>query len=230
MSDFIVSLSQIMRTEVDSLNAVAQNSANLNTLGYKSVRSTASENIFSTVMDSTQPNVATKVKTTNGQINFTEQPLDFAIAGNGWFGVLQDDQLKLTRNGRFHLNQDRVLVTQNGDPVLGVNGLITLPSESVSVGSNGEIISSTGEPFQLAIYNTENTEVTSEGNGLYSSFEAVLKDNDIKIIQGAVEESNVDSAADMVRLMESTRHIESIQRAINTYNELLNAGINQLGK
>lgn len=230
MSDFIVGLSQIMRTEVNSLNAVAQNSANLNTLGYKSVRSTASENIFSSVINNTLPNVTTKVRTTNGQINFTEQPLDFAIAGDGWFGVLQNDQLKLTRNGRFHLNQDRVLVTQNGDPVLGVNGLITLPSESVAVGSDGEIIPSTGEPIQLAIYNTKDTEVSSEGNGLYSSFEAVLTDKSVKIIQGAVEESNVDSAADMVQLMESTRHIESIQRAINTYNELLNTGINQLGK
>jgi len=47
--------------------------------------------------------------------------------------------------------------------------------------------------------------------------------------QGMLEQSNVDAADETIRLMELTRHIESIQRAISTYDKVLDIGINRIG-
>ncbi len=232
MSNLIINLSQTMRAEVDSLNAIAQNSANINTAGYKSVRSSVVDTQFVNALQRTDSanNVTTRVNTSRGQINATDRALDFAIIGDGWFGVLHNEKLALTRNGSFKLNDDNVLTTLAGDPVLGVDGLITLSSNDVSLDPNGTLLTAAGEKIQLAIYNDGDKGVSPIGDGLYSGSHAILTADNAKIIQGAIEQSNVDSAADMVRMMETTRHIESMQRALNTYNELLNSGINQIGK
>ena len=49
------------------------------------------------------------------------------------------------------------------------------------------------------------------------------------LVQGALEQSNVDVADETIRLMETTRHLESIQRAISTYDKVLEVGINRIG-
>jgi flagellar basal-body rod protein FlgF len=48
-------------------------------------------------------------------------------------------------------------------------------------------------------------------------------------VQGALERANVDAADEMLRLMETTRHIDSVRRAISTYDQMLDRGINNLG-
>ncbi len=229
MTDFIVGLSQVMRAEVDSLNAIAQNSSNINTAGYKSIRSAAAGTKFSNALQASD-SITTKVNAARGQVNITDRPLDLAIIGDGWFGIQHNNGIALTKNGNFKLNAQNVLTTLSGEPVLGANGPITLPTDSVSIDPSGELITNTGEKFKLAIYDIDDSALDSIGGGLYTTSNPTLKEKNIKILQGALEASNVDSASDMVRMMETTRHIESMQRAINTYNELLNTGINQIGK
>ena len=51
-----------------------------------------------------------------------------------------------------------------------------------------------------------------------------------KVEQGAVEASNVDAADESIRLMELTRHVESVQRAISIYDKAMETGINRLGE
>ena len=231
MGDFIINLSKIMRAEVDALNSIAQNSANVNTAGYKSIRSSTMDTSFATSLNGgTIPTVSTKVNVEHGKVNITDRSLDFAIMGDGWFGVQHKGGVKLTRNGNFKLNSENILTTQGGDPVLSSTGVIVLSSDSIQVDSNGMLATAEGEQFQLAIYKTGSAGVSPAGDSLYSSKTLHLAESSFRVLQGALENSNVDSAADMVRLMEVTRHIESMQRAINTYNELLTAGINEIGK
>src|SRR3546814_18695502 len=71
---------------------------------------------------------------TEGQMSSTENPLDLAISGNGYFAIETPVGPRYTRHGVFQLNADRQLVTSSGQPVLGEGGApITLPSNSAHV-------------------------------------------------------------------------------------------------
>jgi flagellar basal body rod protein FlgG len=72
--------------------------------------------------------------------------------------------------------------------------------------------------------------LTAVGNGLYMANAPLTNATGFVVYQGAQERPNVDMTADMVRMMEVSRHIESMQRAIVAYDGVLNSGINQLGK
>lgn len=231
MSDFIISLADVMRAEIDSLNSIAQNNANVNTNGYKSARSSATyEGFLDKLQSTSENNSTTKVNVKQGSISITDRNLDFAISGSGWFGVQFDGETYLTRNGNFQLSSDGILTTASGHPVLSANGgPITLTSQSVVLEDGGMLISSAGEQHKLGVFQP-NDSLEPMGNSLYASSSISMSNASHKIHQGALEESNVDPSSDMVRMMEVTRHIESMQRAINTYNELLGTGIKEIGK
>jgi flagellar basal-body rod protein FlgG len=63
----------------------------------------------------------------------TGEPLDFAIAGEGFFGVRTAQGVRYTRNGQFTVSPQGVLVTGQGDPVLGRGG------RTVRVGDDGRV-------------------------------------------------------------------------------------------
>jgi len=82
----------------------------------------------------------------------------------------------------------------------------------------------------LVVY-AENGDVKAQGNALYSASNVKQADqNEYQVFQGKLEQSNAMMSQDMVKIMELSRHIESLQRAVNTYDNLLDSGINQLGK
>src|SRR3546814_9674283 len=71
---------------------------------------------------------------TEGQMTSTENPLDVALSGDGYFEVETPVGPRYPRNGVFQLNADRQLVTSTGLPVLGEGGTpITLPPNSADV-------------------------------------------------------------------------------------------------
>ncbi|MOA19363.1 flagellar basal body rod protein FlgG [compost metagenome] len=68
------------------------------------------------------------------------------------------------------------------------------------------------------------------GNGLYMSQSEMVPASNYVLHQGMQERSNAALGNDMVRMMEVTRHVESMQRALSSYDGMLESGINQLGK
>ena len=80
-----------------------------------------------------------------GTLEETENNLDFAIDGKGFFRVLSPEGEMYTRNGNFYLNQNGEIVTNEGYQLLGQRGSITLNRDALDgsdfeLGSNGEII------------------------------------------------------------------------------------------
>lgn len=232
MSDFMTNFSAIMRAEIDMLDSVAQNAANTNTTGYRSERSALASTGFA---DSIRPeNGSLSVKSVseeNGSLKVTQRNFDFAIMGQGWFSIEHEDGMRMTRNGSFSVNKDGVLVNGQGLSVMGESGQITEVYSNTEVRADGAILNDGEVVDHLAIViATQNAHISAMGDGLYLADGVVEKATDYKIIQGALESSNVDTAADMVRLMTVTRHIESLQRAMSSYDDLMNTGINQIGK
>lgn len=241
MTDPIMQLAHVIQQEFNALKTISQNTANINTVGYRS------ENIFSTLAfsssntktfsDLAQRQTASYINPNNGSFVDTNRELDFALSGKGWFVVATNEGFSLTRDGHFHIDKNGSLLTRQGLSVLGQGAKPIIISEknleALKVDSNGNINDAENNvPInQILVVYAESDDVQAEGNALYSASTVKQADSgEYRIFQGKLEQSNAVMSQDMVKIMELSRHIESLQRAVNTYDNLLDSGINQLGK
>lgn len=231
MSELIMQLSEIMRAEVKSLDQLANNAANLSTPGFRSERTALSTDFLRAVAAGQQPPAESRVSVNEGALQVTGQTTDLAIRGNGWFVLEDTEGPVLTRNGRFRLTTDGELVSRTGDRVLTDSGAVTGLKPAFSVSADGAIRqdeSVVGKLQVVTIADVSKLQAIGEGKYRYSGELAPAKN--AAVVQGAFESSNVDTAADMLQLMRTTRHIETLQRSMSAYDQVLNTGINQLGK
>jgi flagellar basal-body rod protein FlgF len=159
---------------------------------------------------------------TQGSFNTTNNPLDVAIHGNGFFTVNTPQGVRYTRNGNFSLGQDGTVQTTDGYPVLGTTGELRISNWS-KVSSGGITISPHGEVMvdkvsvgQLRVvdfpkpYDLEKT-----GASLFMPKENVVPvevEPNTMIKQGMLEESNVDAIEEMVAMIDLNRSYETDQR------------------
>lgn len=241
MTDPIMQLSQVIQQEFNALKTVSQNTANVNTVGYRS------EGVFSTLAlpssnnrtfsDIEQRQTLSYINSNNGSYVNTNRALDFALSGKGWFVALNKDGFLITRDGHFQVDKKGYLLTQQGLTVLGKEGQPIIIDEkdldSLKVDNKGYIYGLNNDIIlnQILVVHAESNDIKAEGNALYSASQVrQIDSNEYQIFQGKLEQSNTMMSQDMVKIMELSRHIESLQRAVNTYDNLLDSGINQLGK
>lgn len=233
MTYLITELSNVMQQEVKSLAQIAQNTANANSVGYKSQRvglHTQSSTDFMNLINQVQ--TSTGHDTRVSSLNITNNKADLALLSEGWFGVEENGELFLTRNGSFSVNSNGLLTTKNGALVQGVNGNISgVTLDNLIVNQQGHIYIGSEQIGTLAVYEVSSrANLESKGNSLYKVSGEVNLSQSPKVIQGSLESSNVDTSQEMLRIVETTRHIETMQRAMASYDELLKIGITQIGK
>src|SRR5262249_34309947 len=135
----------------------------------------------------------------------TGEPLDFAIVGDGFFGVQTAQGTRYTRNGQFALDAQGRLVTAAGDPVLDRNGR--------TITSNSETV----DPRRIGVFNLTNPR--KEGDSLVSGTQAGAATGTVR--SGALESSGADPARSMVDMISSMRAFEAGQKVIQTIDETL---------
>ncbi len=222
MSNSIAGIASYLSRDVEALNVIGQNVANMRTAGYRTER--LASDFRSAAIGSDRA-----LSLRDGELDKTGAPLDLAIQGPGFFVVDVNGQERLTRNGQFHLDANRQLVDAMGHPVLGESGPITLDKDGVHIGPNGAIADGDKDIDTLRIVGVNATNQLHElGNGLYA-YQGEAVEWQGTLHQGALERSNVDPGTEMVRLMEVTRHAQSVQHAIQAYDAALQAGVSHLG-
>jgi flagellar basal-body rod protein FlgF len=223
MSNIIPGIARYLSNDVDALDVLSQNVANMRTAGYRAER--LATDFRAGLLDNTPT-----LDLADGSLSTTGHPLDLAIRGSGFFAVDVNGQTMLTRNGQFHIDADQQLVDSAGHPVLGQSGVITLNHANVHIDATGAITDGKDDVDTLRIVNVDKASSLSDmGDGLYS-----FKGNDDgqfigRVQQGALEQSNVDPGEEMVRVMALSRHAQSVQRAIQAYDAALQEGINHIG-
>lgn len=232
MSDLILNLAAIIQREVDVVSGAAQNTANANTVGYKSLRTFSTLSGVDTAAGTAPATViANHVTATDGMLKFTGRDTDLALSGNAWFVVKTPDGLRLTRDGRFHRAADGILVNASGWSVMGPQGAIQLGDRAITVAKDGQISAGDSTINRLLLVSVDNqAAVKLDKAGLYVTKAPLGEPGQYAVHQGMLEQSNVELGADMVRMMEASRHIESVQRALSAYDNVLSSGINQIGK
>ncbi len=205
------------------LEASANNLANVDTTGFKK------DVISFDRMFKAQFNT----DFSQGSIRSTGSPLDLAIAGRGFFKVQTSSGVNYTRNGIFSLNANKILVDQNGDPVLGKNGPIKIDGEQVDINEKGEVYvdGNIVDSLDIADFNNlRKLEKKGLNNFVYKgnpSDEKIPEHFSIK--QRAIEESNVKTVDEMVNMIDHNRMYEVFQKMMLTFDEIDGKAINDLG-
>ena len=215
----------------DRLNVIANNIANVNTEGYKTLTAAFSGLLYQNVREPEpavsvlRHGVGARVEKTD--INFnaaslmpTDYPLDFAIIGEGFFAVRDPatDEIYYTRNGIFHmsrqLNGEFYLATPTGEHVLGPD-MLPIVVESVDENDIGERIG----VFMFAHYEG----FVADGRGFFIPDEkngAPIVSADAFVRRGVVEMSNVEIAKEFTEMIMAQRLYQMSLRMISTSDEI----------
>jgi flagellar basal-body rod protein FlgF len=143
----------------------------------------------------------------------TGQPLDMAIAGEGYFAVQTPQGVRYTRNGAFQADSGGRLVDQMGNPVLGPR------NQPVKVSADGTVPAASVGCF--AVPNARKV-----GDSYFSGNAAGNGTGEVRA--SALEASGLDAARSVVQMLASLRAIEAGQKALTTIDESLGKA-NQVG-
>jgi flagellar basal body rod protein FlgG len=168
-----------------------------------------------------------------GALQSTENPLDFAIQGNGFFTVKTPDGNRYTRDGRFLRDADNTLVTVEGFQVLDDAGqAIQLPDGEVGVADDGTITVNGENVAKLGIgvFDNPQTELQHTEGNLFTGPAASTSEDVPRVVQGYLEASNANPSQMMTQLVEVARSYEAAQKLVQNHDELLGKTIASLGR
>ena len=144
----------------------------------------------------------------------TGQPLDFGVAGEGFFAVRTAQGVQYTRDGQFQENAQGLLTDSQGDPVLSQNGA------TITVSAQGTVPASS-----LGVFNLTN--VTKQGNNLYTGTLGGRGTGTVK--QGELENSSVDPTTTMVNMISSLQTYQAGENAIQAIDGTMQESASSVG-
>ncbi len=230
-------------------NGFKRDRANFESLLYQIIRSSGAQTSVDTELTSgfsvgTGVNVVNSNKLhSQGSIVSTDNSLDLAIDGSGFFQVLlPDGQIVYTRNGAFARNNDGIMTTSSG---FIIQPEIAIPAEATKINVSSDGIVSVQVPgqvdaqevgqLQLADFQNK-TGLQPIGENFYvettASGPPVLENPFVagfgKVVQGALESSNVNVVQELVDMIETQRAYEVNSKAITSVDEMLRFVSNNL--
>ena len=237
-----------LKNQQQRLDTIANNVSNVNTVAFKGVRLDFKDALYTAGIVPGPPRtpegnqqrghgvmIAGIAKDfRGGYLQVTEGLLDLALEGEGFFelGDLNGNIL-YTRNGSFTLSDEAdglYLVNSNGLYVHDADGArIVVPdgTEDINIGYDGLVRFTHGEEettVTLGVYTFRNvTGLLSEGDSTYAesvaSGEKIPAEN-TKVVQGALEGSNVNLAEEMTRMIRTQRAFQLASRALSTADDM----------
>jgi flagellar basal-body rod protein FlgF len=169
-----------------------------------------------------------------GPLNHTGNPLDIALNGDGWLAVTTPAGTSYTRSGHFQLDTQGELVTSNGYLLQNDAGApIVVPANSgpVTIGGDGTVSTSQGTIGHIPVVTFDNPQLmVAEANGLYDTTEAPQPITSTPVVQGAIEDSNVQPVLAMTRLLNATHELTAAKNFADAEDNRIKTAIERLGK
>ncbi|MGO9751596.1 MAG: flagellar hook-basal body protein [Solirubrobacteraceae bacterium] len=208
---------QGMLAEQARQDNLANDLANASTPGYKAT--TAVQQSFGAILLSNAQNgqavgtIDTGVRIAKQVVDLapaplqaTGDPLDFAIAGSGFFAVRTAQGVQYTRNGQFSSSSQGLLVDQYGDQVLAQNGA------PIAVGAKGTVPTSA-----LGVFNVPNAKEIGNNNFTGAAGGAATG----TVESGQLEQSSVDPIETLIGMTSSLQAYQAGQKAIETISQAM---------
>jgi flagellar basal-body rod protein FlgG len=248
-----------MQAQQTNIDVISNNLANVNTTGYKKSRADFQDLMYQYVLEPGAPttqltnspsgiqiglgvkNSSVQKIFTTGDLSSTNNPLDIAIQGDGFFQILTPTgQLAYTRTGTFQRNVNGDIVTPDG---YLLQPSINIPpnAQSVSIGEDGTVsvkLPGNAAPALqgqiTAVRFPNNAGLKAVGRNLYeetnSSGAPVTGlfglDGFGRLAQGFLESSNVSVVEQVVNMITAQRAYEASSKGISTADEMLSQAIN----
>jgi len=239
----IYNSSSAMQYLEDKLDVVANNLANANTTGFKKQGVAFNQRLVAeqakhldkiTIDPLPAGEVKTYIETTQGALKQTNNPLNFALDGEGYFTVMTHDGIAYTRDGSFTMDDDGYLTTIDGYAVLGeYNSPIRPFDKHFSVGDTGEVVVDNTVVNKFLITDFDTSEVIQRGKNLYfpKDFSTQeFREPSAFVRQGFLEDSNVEIVKEMIQMIAINRQYQAQDKAIKTNDEALNKAVNNIAR
>jgi flagellar basal-body rod protein FlgF len=231
-----------LRSNLESLDLIANNLANVQTNGFKSDSEfyslySAAEAEAPCPDDLPRMPVIERSWTdySQGDLHQTGMPTDLAISGAGFFTVAGPSGSLYTRNGAFLFTPTGRLVTSEGYALLGFDGKpIQLdPDQPVDVMPNGVFLQAgaLAGRIQPVTFKTM-SDLSKQGASLvrFNGPDESVSPASGLVLQGRLESSNVDVAGSSVRMITVLRQFEMLQKSILIGVDMNTAAIQQVAK
>lgn len=239
-SGLYVSLSSQIALE-RRLTTIADNMANVNTVGFR-----ATDVKFDQVLSNTQNDLNAKVafvsqgndylSTRNGEIQKTGNSLDFAVKGDAWFAINTPVGKVLTRDGRFTISETGALMSSRGYPVLDAGGApIQVPRDGgpLAAAADGNLYQNGKQVGSIGLYSADLSVgfVRYENSGVIPTQTPVpvVDSHEVGVMQGFIEQSNVNAIGEMTQLIQVNRAFENITALMRDSEGSLEEAIKTLG-
>jgi len=243
-----------MKVQQMQVDTIANNIANANTTGFKKNELAFREMLYETVREPGAPTsaaqmaptglqvgsgaeIAASVKTfSQGELQPTNNKLDMAIAGSGFFRVrLPNGEFRYTRDGGFRKDGSNTLVTSEGYPL---DPPVQIPPDAIEViigqdGSISVVRSDSGLPenvTNMSLFRFANPSgLKAQGSNLFSETASSGQaqqanpglDGTGLIRQGYLERANISTVDELVGLILAQRNYEINSRAIRVSDEMM---------
>jgi flagellar basal-body rod protein FlgG len=217
-----------MLAQEERMNLTSNNMANVNTAGYKK-----DVPIFEGFLVK-----QSKTYFGPGHFKLTDNDLDMALNGPGFFQIETPNGVRYSRNGAFSVNSDGQIVTPEGYPLVGA-GFVPEGTLKVVIEPEGRVQAVNPDLESLVIGQIELVEIDDPNKLIKEGYDFyVPKSPDFvpepatqtTVVQGHLEMSNVNPVNESVQLIEIYRIYEALQKIVHTKQEMDQKATGELGK
>jgi len=222
----LIALSRLIAQQ-NAMDVRANNIANAGTPGFRASRMVFSDFLARQDSGTAPPggqmisytqDRATYRDQTPGQISETGNPLDLALSADGYFTVQTANGVRLTRAGHFQLGSDGTITDQNGNALLDVNGQplqLSAADTNPTIAGDGTISAAGGTIGQIAVVTPNNpSQLQAEGNSLLVATGGTTPVATPKLVQGAIEQSNVEPISETTAMMTELREFQFVTELV----------------
>ena len=221
------------------METIAHNVANASTAGFRAEAVT-----FETVLSSQTAPEAVSFSSAGGSylsrqsggIVRTDNPFDVAVKGDAWLAIDVSGTLVYTRDGRMRMTETGELQSLNGNPVLDASGApIQLDPRggTPQIAQDGTIWQNTRQIGSIGLYRIDESAklMRAENSGVIpdKTPEPALDFANVGVVQGFIEQANVNPVMEMTRLIAVHRAFNAITNSITTSETTMQEAIKTLG-
>lgn len=241
-------LTSAMLTQGRHLDVISNNMANVATAGFKADRFTQStfrevlwnrvgnkEKNYAELGNQSWITAPSQLYTdySQGSFDITEQPLDFAIEGQGYFAIQTDGGGRMyTRDGNFALDNEGYLVLPGMGRVLNVAGNpIQLVTDRFEADRLGGLYTQDGQFLgRIGVFDFGGNEgLAKNGQSLFDA-ENQATPTGVTLRSGVIERSNVDMVQQLTEMIQAERAYQSAAEVIKIYDEVIQKATTEVGR
>ena len=219
------------------MKVVANNIANMSTAGFRREGVVFAEVVRALPVEGGSMSMATALARTTrfdqGALSRTGGTFDLAIEGEGFFQVRTPAGLRLTRAGAFHVDAAGRLATAAGDPVLDAGGApVAIPpgARRIEFGADGAISADGVAVGAIGLARPADPGALIREDGVLFRADGPVEPAEGAVLQGFVEDGNVEPVEEMTRMIEIQRAYEMGQKILDREDERIRDVIRTLGR